>query len=147
VYVLTWVYSSVSLIVFFGMLAFIPDARANADFINPWDTFVAPAVAAISLSVLVSSVAAFRGSRVGRALLTVALGIALVGLFAFDAWELSQLRGIPNCFWLPSCALKEWWGMGGASPFWILPPAWFAFHCWYFFGSRTRRFYAVTQDA
>jgi len=34
----------------------------------------------------------------------------------------------------------------GASPFWLFFPAWFAFHCWYFFGRRTRRFYSATED-
>ena len=144
IYLFTLAYSAPAALVLILTLS----ALANASMYNenPWDTTHGPIATIASLFVLVSSVATFRGSRIGRACLTGCLGVLLLGMFVASARWGAELRGPLGCSCSIACMVREGWQFGPPIA-WVTLVLLYAFHCWYFFGPRTRQFYSAPKNA
>lgn len=142
IYVFTLIYAALSAFVLIATLSLLPTANATMYYVNPWDTQQGPVTAITSLTVLVSSIAAFRGSRIGRACLTASVLASLLGLFALNMWLAAELLEMPGCSGNVACMVRDGWQLGPPT-FWVTLALFFAFHCWYFFGPRTRQFYSA----
>lgn len=138
VWIFTIAYSLVALLALLILARQFPAAHASMDYVNPWQSNWGVILSILSFAVVVSAVGTFVGSRISRAGLTILLALLLGIVLAEEIRGLGQLRGCQSNF---TCALREWWRY---SLFlgWIPWFAWYALHCWYFFGPRTRDYYA-----